>query len=531
MAGLNELDPLHFDADNSSYISDTDSDLDGPQSDNASVFSAHLSTGSTSGDGDDGSTDADTDGSYFSEGDDDGSFIEDSDRESYISADLYGEEPFDVFETRVLAFARSVMWPGAPVEIIAIERLQSKGAPRMARLTNRATQEQRILRVPWKYGEPLEYTIAATRLVQEHTQISTPDLVMFDLTDDNPLNSPYFVHMPTSGSRVYRVYDNLDHQRRCQVARQVGDIYRQTLAMQSSVLGQPVLAPNERDILVVPSSSMHLIADIDHTLQIGPPARPAASAAAGLYPAYTPSRDGGGGGDGARPGAVLELLTSIFDRWIAADLELDLDHGRWRIDHTKRFLTMASELSALGYLNDSIPICFHPNLWEFNILIDQEEEDEQHPSSPPSHTSTSAGSDPQTTIRTTVRDWDYVDIVPAFVACKPPTWLWMWDTDDDVVDEKLLWIWEAIEHGRNSTRPAAPGTEREREIQEIFNEAAGPVYRRFAYDPVYVFARRLWRFAMYGMMLEHDEEEGNNMAEVWEELKREHEGRRPEVAA
>ncbi|KXX78375.1 hypothetical protein MMYC01_206010 [Madurella mycetomatis] len=57
------------------------------------------------------------------------------------------------------------------------------------------------------------------------------------------------------------------------------------------------------------------------------------------------------------------------------------------------------------------------------------------------------------------------------------------------------------------------------QVQGAFDEAAGPLFRRYAYDPVYVLVRRLWRFALEGVMRFSNEIDCLDMLTAWSWLK------------
>lgn len=62
------------------------------------------------------------------------------------------------------------------------------------------------------------------------------------------------------------------------------------------------------------------------------------------------------------------------------------------------------------------------------------------------------------------------------------------------------------------------------EIKSVFDEAARPIYRRFAYDPIYVLARQLWHFASGGFMSDDEYHEAGQVVEMWEGMKGELDG-------
>jgi hypothetical protein len=506
---LNLADSVQSDGSND--LVGHDSDLDTIESDNESLFSTDLSL-------DRDASDTDTDAAVSVSGDESDVSEVGSDL-TWGSTVHYHAEPFNAFETRVLALAQTILWPGARVEDLLIEKIRSYGHYRLTSITHRGTQEQRLLRVPWEGSQSIHYTLAAIQLVKQYTQVSTPDLLMVDTTDNNPLASPYFVHTPPRGTLFAEMFDGLNHQARCEVARQLGHMYRQMLDVQSCVAGKPVFGPHRGEVLVVPFSSISpgpYDADPDsEAFETTFPTDPSAAAATGSYAPYTPRR----GDRHDQPESAQELLPFMINKWIAAYSAMDEDGAgpHWRIAHNERLKAMVLGLADLGYVDD-MPICLRMNHSPLSLYVDQEEPD------PSSNTSTSTPSGPRITL-VTARDWDEADLVPAFAACYPPCWLWEWDNEDCYWNPTAFPIDEDMKKSSDSRSRPEPGEEEAREIQEAFNEAAGPIYMRFAYNPVYVFARRLWLLTFGQFPRESAEEEFQMLAEIWEELKKEKEGK------
>jgi len=110
--------------------------------------------------------------------------------------------------------------------------------------------------------------------------------------------------------------------------------------------------------------------------------------------------------------------------------------------------------------------------------------------------------DPQNTLDCVsgILDWDSAIFAPSFLAYKPPSWIWDWQDDED--EDEL-------------SANDDPKTAEARELKLIFEEAAGPVYARFAYVSVYRLARRLVRFALFGIRSSEDCREADEMLHEW----------------
>lgn len=142
----------------------------------------------------------------------------------------------------------------------------------------------------------------------------------------------------------------------------------------------------------------------------------------------------------------------------------------FRVSIFDYFIAMALEMTALGILDESYYCLCHLDLEPRNILV-----------SPPS------SNQPQAI--TGIVDWDSALFAPPFMSCSPPMWLWAWNAEDKE-DERLA----------NNT----PQTPELCELKEMFEQAAGPAYRRFAYGAQYRLARKLMQLAIDGLQSDED---------------------------
>ncbi|KAJ5722962.1 hypothetical protein N7488_000997 [Penicillium malachiteum] len=84
-----------------------------------------------------------------------------------------------------------------------------------------------------------------------------------------------------------------------------------------------------------------------------------------------------------------------------------------------------------------------------------------------------------------------------------------------------VWIWAADEHYDEDERLAGeiPSTPECRQIKEVFEEAAGPNYLRYAYLPQYRLARTLCRFVINGLASNEDFNKSDQLQSEWDELR------------
>lgn len=149
-------------------------------------------------------------------------------------------------------------------------------------------------------------------------------------------------------------------------------------------------------------------------------------------------------------------------------------------------ITLATEMSELDVLDKNHYFCLsHMDLEPQNILV-------------------GPISSAQSRAITGIIDWDLAIFGPPFMSCKPPMWLWAWN-DKDVEDECLA----------NNT----PSTPELCELKQLFEDAAGPMYRQFAYDAKYRLARKLMHFAINGSWSNEDYREWQSLMAEWKEVR------------
>ncbi|KAF7553337.1 hypothetical protein G7Z17_g3722 [Cylindrodendrum hubeiense] len=385
-----------------------------------------------------------------------------SDVESESSTIVYDHEPFVTFRSRVLAIAITSIWPGSTPNTIVIERMRGGGFNRIIGLTQHHPGAQPdantryILRTPRFDAAQVHSEVAVLQFLHQHTKIPAPEVVTYDETHQNALGYPFAVQIRIPGTDLHSSFPKLRHNERCSVARELGDIYRQMLAVRSSVAGKLALS-NDHKRLGVPLCVAPLrLMDAE---------------------SLTPYSDS------PATESVHELLTANFQAQKARRLE------RFPTDFVTpefmdKFCQMTSELDAGGWLASTHYSIAHLDLAPRNILVNPTQGE-------------------KVPIISGVLDWDNAVLAPMFMSCAPPMWIWAWQ-DDDEEDERCA----------NDRPPTSEG----RELKLLFEEAAGHDYVRFAYESAYRLARRLVRFAIDGIPSSEDFEEAETMLQEWEDI-------------
>lgn len=422
-----------------------------------------------------------------------------SDAQSESSSIVYGHESFAQFQSKVLALAKSRIWPHSDEkDKIIVERLRGGGFNRIIGLTlisslsedldsidsqsteTRTSKEihEYILRVPRFDASQVDADVAAILFVKglpevDHgskiPSIPAPAVIAFDETEDNPLGMPFMVQERLRGQALIDVYPQLGHEQQRRVAKDLGLVLCRMLAVSSTQAGRLIL-PNDNKSL---ESEIH-VTSWDPCAAIFPNSQRRTRTSAPYRAGHASE-------------STHELLRRIFEEQ-RADVRERLPKDTLRPARIDQFCKMSSEMDVAGYFRqlDGLFVLSHLDLEPRNILIDQD--------SPPGRP-----------IITGILDWDSAVLAPAFMSCTPPMWIWSWQEDEDE-DERMA--------------NDVPTTTEQKELKSEFEAAAGPRYIQCAYNPVYRLARRLMRFAIHGIRSTQDEQEAEAMLEEWTKLQR-----------
>ncbi|KAI1657425.1 hypothetical protein F4813DRAFT_359839 [Daldinia decipiens] len=311
----------------------------------------------------------------------------DSDAESVSSSVIYtDEEPFSTFQTRVLDFALHEIWPDATEEEISVERMAGGGENRIIGISRQPTEQPDthicyIIRMPRFDSMYLNSQVATLRFLHQHSKIPAPDVIKFDATEDNELNTRYTIQTRLPGQTLLYSYQTLSHEERCRLARELGHVYSELLSTRSAMSG----------VLVLPI-------DGAGPLELLPWKRPEVPCAR-EYSNLPVVED------------IKKVLQDIFTA------QKDYDLRMWPKDTSgpllmDKFCKMAAELEADGWFKNCYTSLAHLDLEPRNVLVNPT-------------------SDTSSPIISTILDWDSAVFAPQFMCCKPPLWLWAWQEDEE----------------------------------------------------------------------------------------------------
>ena len=405
--------------------------------------------------------------------------------DSRTSTLKYDQEPFDQYQTRIRSLCH-MLWPAEPrtatsergvssatksriLDAVRVKKLRRLLSPssekefiieRLAggtynrvvgisvRDTGVTVPQHLILRAPRPnmagYGH-IEREVAILRYVRQHTTLPVADVLNFDVTVNNPLQSGYVIQSRLPGVSLRTMWDQLTHDQRCTVAQEVGKIVLALQAVKHSTPGIIEASPTDDGAqkLIVRPFDIKSPHDDDWKAKI---------------PVYKIE-------EATENTALtsLEWFGTQFGRWLAD--ELRRNPGQilfW--DFQFQFVEVAKRMDSLGILGDVQSCLCHFDLEARNIIVQIL----------PNGSLTISG----------VVDWDSAVFAPTFVSCVPPCWLW---TDRVLYDE----------NGNDMFSP--PSTQEQEEIKEAFEEIVGFDWEWFAYREEYRLARELFHFAQHGV--------------------------------
>lgn len=99
-------------------------------------------------------------------------------------------------------------------------------------------EQKLILRVPRGDGgtSPGRAEVILS-YVRARTSIPIPTTIAKNFSTNNPLEKPYIIQYRIPGSNLNRIWEELSHQQRCTVSRELGSVVRTLLSLEAPVTG------------------------------------------------------------------------------------------------------------------------------------------------------------------------------------------------------------------------------------------------------------------------------------------------------
>ena len=424
--------------------------------------------------------------------------------DSRTSTLKYTQEPFDQYQVRVRALCH-VLWPGesriatferrvsgvakarilgaTPVKRLRrflfpssekdfdIERLAGGTYNRIVGITfkDAGTNDPKhlVLRVPRPQMADFGYIereVAIVRYVRQHTTLPVADIIGFDATVDNPLDSGYVIQSRLPGVSLNIIWDELTHEQRCTVAQEIGKIILALQDVKNSSPGiiEARLADDGSQEFSVRRFDIKSPYDVEWKTKI-------------TDHAHEEEVENS-------TQTALDWFATQFGRWLADELIANPAQILYW-DYQIRFVKVAKEMDSLNILGDGQNCLCHFDLAARNIMVDNS----------PNGSLTISG----------IVDWDSAAFAPKFVSCVPPSWLW--------ANQKY---YDAEESEENNT----PSTPEQEQLKELFDETVGFDWTWLAYEPEYRLARELFHFAQHGLPDSEAAKRADRFLERWAAL-------------
>lgn len=357
-----------------------------------------------------------------------------------------------------------------------IERLRGGDYNRVVGITLPSTyavdHRQLILRVLRREdGTSPDRAAAILEYVRKYTSIPIPTIVAKDFGNENPLEKPYVIQTRISGSDLDRIWDELNHQQRCTVARDLGSVVRTLLSLEAPVTGILEAGPETGD-----TSGFSNIVPFE-LQQWGPEGLVVPTSVDTISPRTRQT--------------TLDFFQTQLGLWRA---DAVAEHSDVSVELFDRMLKATREMADLGLFGQYLNCLCHVDIHMGNVM---------------------AKIQPDNSLKVTaVLDWDEAVFAPKFFACEPLGWIWGYIASDHVdEDEHLIWPYELA--GANDL----PSTPEQQELKWIFDEQAGPEYRHLAYDEISRLCRGLSRIAIEGLAASHYYKAANRILKEWEVLR------------
>lgn len=372
------------------------------------------------------------------------------------SASLYGQEPFSSYHDKITTLCKSIGL-GAPS---SQSRLKGGSYNRVVGLEFVGTDVPPcVIRIPRPYPHDgdLESKKAANQVSTiafiRGQNLPTPEVLAYDITSNNALESEYMIQARAAGVTLESVLATMSNEEKKSLITQMVPLLVQMESIHFPTAGK-VIAPSK-----IPTTSCLSKSTLD------PPIVPGFTVGPPIHEKILPTT----------PGASLKtLMLNQLNGWIDYQCR-KLPEGRkaegrpWFVDLLEDLMAIATQMEDLGLMKPEAEpnVLYHWDLQPRNILVDKQE-----------------GKGWQITA---ILDWDEVLSVPRMLSRKPPIWLYKSNIPDDSIqgNPDLMGSWEAkLSHDESRLKAHF-----DREIEKSLPGYCDDAYFAGAW------VRRLWAFA------------------------------------
>lgn len=381
--------------------------------------------------------------------------------------------------------------PSRPERFI-IEHLRGGSYNRVVGITimgDRCNTEKRaVLRVPRWNGNHPDGDVNILKFVQKYVSIPVPEVIAHDFSENNPLKAQYVIQGRIPGNDLASKalsYPQLNHAQKKMFVEQFCQLLANMQVVQHPYCGRITSGKDDKGETVFAVSpfeagdemimaeraedlpffrSLPFIKDFNQKITGGDNDESDDD----LHHDWTP----------------LYFIQTQFGRWEHFLLGMNPNSFKNQDGLLNRLARAANEMAEQGWLEYEYSCLTHYDLDPRNIMVDIQ---------------------PDGALQITgILDWDLACFAPKFVACKPPMWIWNW------------------KDGENENEAEAndvPPTEEQQELKELFEDLLGFDYTWYSFDQHYRLARKLFRFAMFGVMGTEVHAAAEDFLKEWAELR------------
>ncbi|CAI6331457.1 unnamed protein product [Periconia digitata] len=383
--------------------------------------------------------------------------MDDDDAASETSTVAYehlDHEPWETFQHKVAQLAHSIFPEASKIDI---ERMKGGSFNRVVGVTVHARTQNifarlvgcfkrrfysKKLNVAKKYvlriardieDSDVEQEVAVLNMLAAKLSLPTSKVFKYDTSTDNVLEKPYMIQTRLEGQLLSDIGKDLNLKQWESVIKNIISLNDQITAFESSSSGEIA----KDNISATPQSAVSI--DKFHVPRKGMTSREFTK------PSTWPSQ----------PQSVMSSMLEQCERW----REYQNSKGsNW--DHIwDGFSAIIRSLDERGFLDGSFSLA-HGDFKGYNMLCTIQNE--------------------STVEITGVIDWDFAMFVPKFLAFRGPFWLWLDDgTPSHVYDLE-------------GSATIEPTGERECALKSIFMAGASDEWKKFAFAPEAILARRMF---------------------------------------
>ncbi|KAF2636568.1 hypothetical protein P280DRAFT_408757 [Massarina eburnea CBS 473.64] len=405
----------------------------------------------------------------------DSDFDDSASETSTIAYEHLEHEPFETFQTKVAELATDIFPEGSKIDV---ERMKGGSFNRVVGLTVSRPKTKNKFITKWllgclgmrtstKYNEPQKYILRIPRFNTKslEREVAVLKVVAEKLSLPIPQVVKYDISKENALGKPYMVQSRLFGDN----LAKIGD----TLNMEQWKCVANRITEITAEIAELTSTSAGEIAlgnlnhPSDHEVEIEKFGVPHRGTTSDIGPEH-------------QQNALLFLLEQC-ERW----RKYQNSKGFCWEHIWDGFADISRSLQKRGFLDGAFSLV-HGDLKGYNLLVNVK--------------------DASTVQVTGVIDWDFASFAPKFMAYRAPFWLWNAE-DMDSYDE---------DNEENAN--VSPEGETQKELKRVFENAASDEFKKFAFQPEAMLARRMFEILKKGMFSSGAVEEAEAILEEWKDL-------------